>query len=95
MLHGPAAPVERDPAFAFKRRLGVLMFAVYSLVYTGFVVLNLVSPASMGRAILGGQTLAVVYGMGLIVLALALALFYNRACSRKEAELAGHTGEGR
>jgi hypothetical protein len=30
-----------------------------------------------------------VYGFGLIVLALILALFYHRACGRKEAELAG------
>lgn len=95
MLHAPSASTARDPAFGFKRRLGVIMFVVYSTVYAGFVAINLINPALMGVTVLGGQNLAVVYGMGLIILALVLALLYNRACSRKEAELAGKTGEER
>ena len=95
MLHQPAASAGRDPAFRYKRRLGVIMFVIYSAVYAGFVAINLINPALMGVTILAGLNLAVVYGMGLIVLALVLALFYNRACSRKEAELAGSAREGR
>jgi uncharacterized membrane protein (DUF485 family) len=89
MLHEPAAPAGKDPAFGFKRRLGVIMFACYAAVYAGFVVINLVRPALMGRLALGGLNLAVVYGFGLIVSALILALVYNSACSRREAELEG------
>jgi hypothetical protein len=37
--------------------------------------------------------LAVVYGFGLIVLALVLALAYNRACGRREASMASEKGE--
>jgi len=92
MLHEPAAPSGKDPAFAFKRRLGVIMFAVYAVVYAGFVVINLVRPALMGRLALGGQNLAVVYGFGLIVFALLLALVYNTACNRREAAMAEKEG---
>ena len=41
MLHEPAAPVGKDPAAAFKSRLGVWMFLAYSLFYAGFVAVNL------------------------------------------------------
>lgn len=47
-LHEPAAPTGRDPAFLYKRRLDVLYFLIYSVVYVGFVVINLVSPTFMG-----------------------------------------------
>lgn len=89
MLHEPAAKTGKDPAFAFKRRLGVVLFAVYGAVYAGFIVVNLVSPKLMGSLILPGQNLAVVYGFGLIVFALLMALVYNAACGRREAALAG------
>ena len=88
MLHEPAAQSGKDPAFAFKRRLGVRLFAIYGLIYAGFVTINLVRPALMGALVLAGLNLAVVYGLGLIVFALLLALAYNSACNRKEAELA-------
>ena len=93
MLHEPASPVGKDPAFAYKRRLGVIMFIVYGIIYAGFVVINLLQPQHMGDILFAGLDIAVVYGFGLIVLALVLAHFYNRACGRKEAELAG--GKGR
>lgn len=84
MLHEPAPKSAKDPAFGFKRRLGVILFAVYAAVYAGFVVINLVRPALMGRLALGGLNLAVVYGFGLIVFALLLAVLYNAACARRE-----------
>ena len=84
MLHEPAPQTAKDPAFGFKRRLGVILFAVYGAVYAGFVVINLVRPALMGALALGGLNLAAVYGFGLIVLALLMALVYNAACTRRE-----------
>jgi uncharacterized membrane protein (DUF485 family) len=95
MLHEPAAPVGKDPAFAYKRKLGVIMFIVYGVIYAGFVVVNLVQPQHMGDILFAGLDIAVVYGFGLIVLALVLALAYNRACGRKEAEFAGKKGKAR
>jgi uncharacterized membrane protein (DUF485 family) len=87
MLHEPAAQSGPDHAQGFKSRLGVRMFLVYALVYAGFVAVNVISPLSMEKIVFLGMNLAVVYGFGLIVLALILALIYNRACSLKEREL--------
>lgn len=84
MLHAPAAPTRPDPAFAFKRRLGAILFIVYALIYAGFVAINLIRPVLMEKIVLGGLNLAVIYGMGLIIFALLLALAYNRACGRRE-----------
>jgi uncharacterized membrane protein (DUF485 family) len=88
MLHEPAAKTGKDPAFAFKRRLGVILFFAYGAVYAGFIAVNLISPTLMKALVLPGQNLAVVYGFGLIVLALLLALIYNAACGKREAVLA-------
>ena len=87
MLHEPAAKSGADPAFLYKRRLGAWMFTLYAIIYAGFVVVNLTSPGLMEKAVVGGLNLAVVYGFGLIVFALILALIYNRACGRREAKL--------
>jgi uncharacterized membrane protein (DUF485 family) len=87
MLHEPAAKTGKDPAFAYKRRLGVIMFIVYGVIYAGFVAVNLASPVTMETIVVAGLDLAVVYGMGLIVVALVLALVYNRACTRREAAM--------
>ena len=40
-----------------------------------------------------GLNLAVVYGMGLIVLAIVMGLVYNQMCTKKEDELNGPNGE--
>jgi uncharacterized membrane protein (DUF485 family) len=95
MLHEPAAKAGKDPAFAYKRRLGVILFLVYGAIYAGFVVMNLVAPALMDTILFSGLNVAVIYGFGLIVLALILALAYNRACGMREAALAEPTKEGR
>jgi uncharacterized membrane protein (DUF485 family) len=88
MLHEPASPSGKDPAAAYKSRLGVQMFAFYTVFYAGFVAINLLSPLTMATIVIAGLNLATVYGMALIVLALVQALVYNRKCSRKEQELA-------
>jgi len=88
MLHEPAAVLGKDPAFARKRRLGVVMFLIYAAVYAAFTAVNVLSPRSMETPILGGQNVAVVYGFGLIVLAFLMALVYNAACGRFERSMA-------
>jgi uncharacterized membrane protein (DUF485 family) len=88
MLHEPAAPQGKDYAPEYKTRLGVWMFVVYALIYGGFLAINLIDPKIMAR-ITGvfGLNVAVVYGFGLIIFALILALIYNWLCTRKEAQL--------
>jgi len=90
MSHGPAVEVGPDPASRYKSRLGVWMFLVYCVVYAGFVFTNVLTEGrAMQKILFAGLNLAVVYGMGLIFLALILALIYNALCTAKESELAG------
>jgi uncharacterized membrane protein (DUF485 family) len=61
-------------------RLGLVLFAVYLLFYSGFVLLVVYSPETMEALPLAGVNLAIWYGFGLIVAALLLALVYGWAC---------------
>ncbi len=92
MLHEPAAQGGPDPAQGFKSKLGVRMFFAYAFIYVGFVALNIISPPSMEKTIFLGLNLAVVYGFSLIIIALILALVYNRACTLKENEPSSDEG---
>ncbi|MBP7126280.1 DUF485 domain-containing protein [Myxococcota bacterium] len=94
MLHEPAARQGPDPASDYKARLGVWMFVIYCAVYAGFVAVNLLAPEAMEATVLLGMNLAVVYGMGLIVFALVLALIYNGMCQARERQMAGSTKGG-
>jgi uncharacterized membrane protein (DUF485 family) len=84
MRHSPASQLPEDKASAYKARVGLILFFVYGLIYAGFVVINTISPETMGESIVFGLNLAVVYGFGLIVLALVLGLIYNSICTRVE-----------
>ncbi len=95
MLHEPAPQTqERDHALAAKAKLGVRLFWAYCLVYAGFVVINTVDPELMESEILLGQNLAVVYGLGLILLAIVLGLAYNRMCTRLEDTMRADAEKG-
>lgn len=87
MLHEPAAQSGKDPAFPFKRRLGVRLFLVYALIYAAFIAINVVNPRIMETILFSGLNLAVIYGFGLIAFALVLALVYSAVCSKREKEL--------
>ena len=88
MLHEPAnAPPEKDNAVKYKTRLGVRMFIAYAVVYAGFVFINIINPLLMESEIIFGLNLAVVYGFGLIILSLIMALIYNSLCVKQEKAL--------
>ena len=72
----------------------MIMFLFYALIYAGFVAINVIKPILMEADALFGLNLAVVYGFGLIIFALILALIYNRMCAKKEKELNNNDGEG-
>jgi uncharacterized membrane protein (DUF485 family) len=85
MHHEPA--VEQhvvDEAAAFKRRLGLIMLAVYGVIYLVFIIINVARPKTMGVIVVGGLNLAIIYGFALIVIAFLLAIAYNWACTRHE-----------
>lgn len=88
MLHEPAAPAEKDYAGPYKMRLGIWMFAFYSLFYAGFVAINLLYPPAMAAIVFAGLNLATVYGFALIIVAFLEALIYDGMCRKKEAQFA-------
>ena len=65
-------------------RLGLALFLVYLVLYGGFVLLAAFWPQWMEVTPLAGVNLAIWYGFGLIVAALALALVYGWASRFKE-----------
>ncbi len=61
-------------------RTGLILFAVYLVLYGGFVLLNAFSPETMEATPFAGINLAIWYGFGLIIAALVLALIYGILC---------------
>ena len=86
MGHGPAVKLGKDNAAEYKTRLGIIMFVIYTSTYASFVVINAIKPAVM-QTIIMGQTLAVLYGFGLLAFAMVLAIVYNQMCNAAEARL--------
>jgi uncharacterized membrane protein (DUF485 family) len=66
-------------------RIGLSLFAVYLVLYGGFVLLAAFAPQWMEMTPLAGVNLAIWYGFGLIVAALVLALVYGWV-SRSKAD---------
>ncbi|NCC52147.1 MAG: DUF485 domain-containing protein [Spartobacteria bacterium] len=77
-------------AIQYKQRLGIVLCVLYALVYAGFVIVSVYDVTLMDTVMPLGLNLAVFYGLGLIVFALVLAMFYSRACALSEGrEAAG------
>ena len=87
MLHEPASSGGTDKAAERKAKLGVKMFIAYTLVYSGFVLIGLTKPELMGLQLIGGQNIAIVYGFGLIVLAIVMGFIYNYFCTKMEDQM--------
>ena len=58
-------------------RLGLWLFAFYTSLYLGFVLINAFAPTTMEINVVLGLNLAIVYGFGLIIAAVILALIYG------------------
>ncbi len=91
MLHQPASPQQEDKAAGRKSRLGLKLFFIYAFIYAGFVFIGVTKPSLMGVNVIFGLNLAIVYGFGLIIIAIVMGFLYHLACSRLEDEL--NTGE--
>jgi uncharacterized membrane protein (DUF485 family) len=83
MEHGPPTEWKEDKSEGFKAKLGFVMIAIYTVVYFAFIIIAVTNPPLMAKDI-GSLNLAIVYGFGIIILAIILALIYNFACSRRE-----------
>lgn len=59
-------------------RLGLVLFFIYLALYGGFVFLTAFAPPeTMEWTPLGGINIAILYGFGLIIAALLMALLYG------------------
>ena len=83
MEHGPATQWRNEKSQGYKSRAGVIMFAIFAPIYLAFILISVVSPAAMATDI-GNLNLAIVYGFGIIILAIIQAVIYNIICSNKE-----------
>ncbi len=70
---------------------GLRFFWLYAAAYLGFVMWNALAPATMERSVAGGVSLAILSGLGIIALAVVLALLYGLLC-REEARPAADRG---
>lgn len=87
MDHGPAVKLGKDYASPQKTKLGVILFFVYLLIYSGFVAIALAKPSAMSVSTILGLNLACFYGFGLIILAIVMGLVYNHICTGLEFKL--------
>lgn len=83
-MHGPAIKLDSDNAAVKKSKLGVILFWAYTLVYIGFVLIGLVNPELLGLHVLGKLNLSIIYGFGLIILAIVMGFIYSALCTRME-----------
>ena len=74
------SPESASPERQFNTRLGLALFAVYLVLYLGFVLINAFAADRMDTIVLAGLNLAIVYGFALIVFAFVLAIIYGTLC---------------
>jgi uncharacterized membrane protein (DUF485 family) len=81
----PAHPPHQDEHLdlsARNARAGLWLFAVYLAAYVLFVVMAAFAPNLMGQPTPLGPNVAILYGFGLILGAVLLALVYIFICKR-------------
>lgn len=61
-------------------RLGLNLFLLYLLLYSGFVLISALAPQQMERIVAAGLNLAVVYGFVLIAAAFVMAMIFGIMC---------------
>lgn len=61
-------------------RIGLVLFGIYVLLYGGFVLLNAFVPETMEVTPLAGVNLAILFGFGLIGVAIVMSVVYGLLC---------------
>jgi uncharacterized membrane protein (DUF485 family) len=72
---------------AANARAGLILFFIYLAFYGGFMGLATFAPQAMGRPVLAGVNLAIIYGLSLIGGALVVAAIYMWICGRNARSL--------
>ena len=90
MTHFDDVPAAKEPVneeeVRRRARYGLLLFAIYVVLYGGFLVLNVFFPKLLETTPVAGVNLAILYGFGLIAAALILALVYAWLCRAPNGE---------
>lgn len=68
-------------------RIGLWLFAIYLVFYTGFVLLSALRPELMRSTPIENVNLAILYGFGLIIAAFVLAVLYGFLCKSDDEEV--------
>ncbi len=74
-----------DPSTQYNRKLGLILFAAYSIVYLAFTLVSAFSPDTSKWKPLGGINLTTWWGLGLIVLAFVMSMVYGLMCRNEQA----------
>jgi uncharacterized membrane protein (DUF485 family) len=82
-MHEKSSEWKKDNASSLKELLGRWFCLLYSMVYAGFIFVNVASPQFMGIDV-GSLNVAIVYGFALILFAMILALIYNHVSTHAE-----------
>ena len=69
-----------DSSSQHNARIGLVLFGVYLTLYAGFVLLNAFAADLMEKTPFAGLNVAILYGFGLIIGALVMALIYGAMC---------------
>lgn len=85
-MHGPATEWEVDVELEKRKsRLGLTLFAIYTLIYAVFIYIN-VSHNNLMSISVGGLNVAIVYGFSMIIVAFIFAAIYSLCCTKMEKE---------
>ncbi len=74
-------------------KYGLILFSIYSVFYLGFVLVNAFASTWVEWVPFLGLNLAIIWGFGLIALALILALVYGFLCSSPAADSSSQSGD--
>jgi uncharacterized membrane protein (DUF485 family) len=79
-MHHPANQVEFEDPNEVKRRQrwGIILLSLFSAAYAGFIVLCTFAYDWTAATTLFDIPLSIAYGIGLILLALAISIVYGR-----------------
>ncbi len=66
----------------FKGRLGLSLFTYYLLLFSGFILINLIQPSLFQENVVANISLAEFYGSGLIVVGGIFVAIYNIRATR-------------
>lgn len=83
-MHVNNTSEEKESLTQQKSKLGVRLFFIYLICYTGFVILGVFQYELLATTVFAGLNLALAYGIGLILFAVILGMIYNYYCTKYE-----------